>query len=190
MGGVSLKSRLLEPKSKKILYARLVSMILSFLLGILILAYTLYFFYVFQTLSNTTSYFPWAWEAYYKTSGPVIELTFVGILFSAVICSITGVGMLVFHRALRNYSRPGPSMNFPKTSGGIVLPRQPRRGAIGLDTPSLAALIALVLDIAGIGLALQSGEEGGSLLIAGVLIFVSLLVAGYFALDTFFPRKK
>ncbi len=165
-------------------------MILSFLLGILILSYTLYFFYVFQTLNNTTSYFPWAWQAYYKTSGPVIELTLVGILLSAVLSSTTGVGVFVFYRALRNYSRSGSSMSFPKTSAGIVLPRQPRRGAMGLDTPSLAALVALVVDIVGIGIALQSGDEGGSLIIGGVLIFVSLLVAGYFALDTFFPRKK
>ena len=190
MSGASLKSRLLEPKSKKILYARLVSMILSFLLGILILSYTLYFFYVFQTLNNTTSYFPWAWEAYYKTSGPVIELTLVGILLSAVLCSTTGVGVFVFYRALRNYPRSVSSMSFPKTSAGTVLPRQPRRGVMGLDTPSVAALVALVVDIVGIALALQSGEEDRLLTIGGVLIFVSLLVAAFFALGILFPRKK
>ncbi len=190
MSRVSLKSRLLETTNTRILYARFISFVLSFLLGILILAYTLHFFYVFETIDNTTSYFPWAWQRFYDTQGPVVVLTDIGIILSVAVTSVSAAGALFFYRVLQRYSRSRASDSLSTASEVFIPSRPPRKGMLGLDKPTTVSLIALALDLFGISLVLVSGEREGLLIVAGASIIAGLFGAAYFALDTFFPKRK
>lgn len=181
----SLKSSLLRPKDIRILYVRFVAMVMGFLLGILILSYSLYFYYVFLTVKATLSYFPWAWQILYRTSDPVIVLTATGVLLAITVCLISGIGSLVFYRAVQNYSPSESIETIPKSTPTSLPATQPRRRMFGMDTPTLVFVVAILMDLLGIGLALRDFVD-----VSAVLIFLSFLGIAYYALKVIPPRQK
>lgn len=186
MTQVSTRSRFLTTQDRRLLYARLIALALSFLLGLLILGYTLYFYYVFEAAGNTTSYFPWAWQVYLDKAGPVMKLTGVGLALSIGLSSVTGAGAVVIFRAMRR----SPDMLEKQEVGVIVSSKPYRRKLFGLEGSTLASIVALGLDLAGIAIALKVGDNGALLPLATGLIIAGLLGAAYFALDTFLPSKR
>jgi hypothetical protein len=59
----------------------------------LLYAYSLLFLYTFLTFGSTTSYFPWAWQAFYTNSGAVSDMTFIGVMIwiVAMVACIVGL---------------------------------------------------------------------------------------------------
>jgi hypothetical protein len=63
---------------------RAATVISTMIVAGLLAAYSLLFLGTYETLGNTTSYFPWAWRALYTTSGPVLDLFIPAFAISLV----------------------------------------------------------------------------------------------------------
>jgi hypothetical protein len=92
---------LLYTESRRIIQIRFVGMTLTFLAGLLLLSYSIYFFYVFETFNNTTSYFPWVWQVNYATLSPVLQLTALGIVSSVFLAGLSIAAAFFFRDVLR-----------------------------------------------------------------------------------------
>ena len=71
----------------------------------LLLVYSLIFLETFLSVGSTTSYFPWAWRAYYTTFNSVQTMYFVGFGISVVSLTFIGVGLFLTIQKLRKLSQ-------------------------------------------------------------------------------------
>ncbi len=97
-GGTTISKSNLGRAFKDISFLRSVIMIGVQTLSALLLVYSLYFLYVFRTLGNTTSYFPWAWKVFTAEPSTVSSLFYTG--FGISIAFLTVSSLLLFRRFL------------------------------------------------------------------------------------------
>ena len=87
-----------------------------FLLAILLLSYSVYFFYFFQVHGSVTSYFPWRWGDYYHLSkSSVLKLFYIGLGLSLFFLIASGAVVFYFGRSLLR-EQPAPARSASDTS--------------------------------------------------------------------------
>jgi hypothetical protein len=91
-------------------FYRALGLISGIIIGALLLYYDLDFLNTFSALGNTTSFFPWAWNEYYTTSGPVQSLYSTGFELSFSIMAGCATALFFVIMSLRKSLSPKESI--------------------------------------------------------------------------------
>lgn len=105
---------------KNVWFLRAISLIFGIIVSGCVLAYSLIFYYTFQTLGSTTSYFPWSWLVSY--SDPVQ----VGFLF-AIGLIIAIAPMAAFFTALFGWILPRLDLSLEQDEANFSFAADERR---------------------------------------------------------------
>ncbi len=71
--------------ARNLWFLRSLAMVATIVISSLLLIYSYLFAYTYNVFGNTTSYFPWAWEAFYVNYNSVMNLFFAGVGLSLAI---------------------------------------------------------------------------------------------------------